>query len=163
MDFMDSSHTPSQTPEHYSGSLIGIATHQVAKGEITTHTQASISLEKGLDDYPGRKNPDTAITLLSLQSWQDACHEVGAELDWTQRRAQLLIDRIDFRDADIGRQIQIGSVIVEITRETDPCALMDKLHPGLKQALTPYWRGGARCRVIQAGNIQQGDTVHWVG
>ncbi len=142
--------------------LLAIATHQKHLGEIALHQNAQVSTENGLGDYRGKKNTKTAITLLSKQSWETACLEAGASLDWTQRRAQLLIDDITFSEADLGRHIAIGEVILRITQETDPCKLMDKLHLGLKNALTPDWRGGARCEVIQGGIIQVNDVVQWL-
>ncbi|MEA3404640.1 MAG: MOSC domain-containing protein [Pseudomonadota bacterium] len=140
--------------------LIGIATHTASRGPITEHQTIKVTKESGLkDDYQGAKRRSTQITLLSLKSWQTACNEVGADIDWTERRANLLIDDIDFDESMVGRQIQIGEILLEITRETDPCSRMDDLHQVLKQALTPDWRGGARCKVLREGRIKIGDRV----
>lgn len=140
--------------------LIGIATHPSSKDQITTHDSISVSIESGLkNDFQGQKNSNTAITLLSLKNWLTACKECDCEIDWTERRANLLIDDIEFNDEMIGQQLQIGEILLEITKETDPCARMEALQTGLKQALTPNWRGGARCRVLRAGKIQLDDNV----
>ncbi len=140
--------------------LIGIATHQESKGEITTHQSIKIKEKTGLkNDYQGQKNELTAVTLLSLKSWEQACQECGADLDWTERRANLLVDDFDFSREMIGQQLQVGKVLLEITSETDPCPRMEALHPGLEDALKPDWRGGARCRVLRKGEIQIGDPV----
>ena len=140
--------------------LIGIATHSSSKGKIITHSRIKITADQGLkDDYRGGLDPQTAVTLLSLKSWQQACQACGAELDWTERRANLLIDDFNFNIDLVGQQIQIGQTLLEITAETDPCERMEALHPGLKDALTPNWRGGARCRVLRKGKIELGDSV----
>ncbi|BCN93456.1 molybdenum cofactor biosynthesis protein [Thiomicrorhabdus immobilis] len=140
--------------------LIGIATHQDSRGEIHTHNEIQISLETGLEkDYQGKKNPNTSVTLLSKKSWELACAQAGKELNWTERRANLLIDDIEFSDLMVGQQIQIGNVLLEITKETDPCSRMDELQPGLKEALSPDWRGGARCKVLRKGEVTIGDKV----
>ena len=140
--------------------LIGIATHQESKGEISTHSEISITPESGLEnDYQGQKNRQTQVTLLSLKSWQQACKEAGKEINWTERRANLLINDIEFSESMIGSQVQIGTVLLEITKETDPCSRMDALQPGLKAALTPDWRGGARCKVLRKGQVSIGDKV----
>lgn len=140
--------------------LIGIATHQQSKGKISTHTEINITLESGLkNDFQGKKNQLTQVTLLSLKSWQQACKEAGKEINWTERRANLLIDDIEFSESMIGAQVQIGSVLLEMTKETDPCNRMDALQPGLKAALTPDWRGGARCKVLREGLVSIGDKV----
>ncbi|WP_178862343.1 MOSC domain-containing protein [Thiomicrorhabdus cannonii] len=141
--------------------LIGIATHQASKGPIQTHERIHVSVESGLEnDYQGAKNPIKQVTLLSLKSWQAACEEAGKTLPWTERRANLLVDEMDFDASMIGMQVQVGQVLLEIVCETDPCSRMEALQPGLKQAMMPDWRGGARCKVLRAGDIQLGDQVH---
>ncbi len=140
--------------------LIGIATHSESRGLISTHKTIKVLEQTGLEgDYQGHINPQYAVTILSLNSWQDACEECGAEIDWSERRANLLVDHVDFNTEMLGQQIQIGKVLLEITAETDPCSRMDQLQPGLKQALTPNWRGGVRCRVLRAGSIEIGAAV----
>ncbi|MCH6566428.1 MAG: MOSC domain-containing protein [Proteobacteria bacterium] len=66
---------------------------------------------------------------------------------------------MQFGESDVGKTIRIGEVCLEITQETYPCSLMDKQHQGLKDALTPKWRGGVCCNVLNAGSIQVGDRV----
>lgn len=140
--------------------LIGIATHQSSKGPITKHDTIKVSKESGLEnDFQGQRRRDTQVTLLSLKSWQQACSEVKADIDWTERRANLLIDDMKFDESLIGQQVQIGEVLLEITRETDPCQRMEELAIGLKSALMPDWRGGARCKVLRAGRINLKDRV----
>jgi len=140
--------------------LIGIATHPESKAPIIQHQSIYVSRENGLEnDYQGSKNRRTQVTLLSLKSWDKACDLAGTELDWSERRANLLIDDIEFDESMIGQQVQIGSILLEITAETDPCDRMEALAPGLKAALTPNWYGGARCKVLREGQIQLGDKV----
>ncbi|CAN8138940.1 Molybdenum cofactor biosynthesis protein [uncultured Thiomicrorhabdus sp.] len=146
--------------------LIGIATHQRSRGEIRTHREATLNCLNGLGDYRGNKHPKTSVTILSLTAWEAACNEASdllpLEIDWTERRANLLVDDIDFSELDIGRKLQIGQTILQVTRETDPCLRMDGLAQGLKAALKPNWRGGARCEVIQGGKITLNDKVIWL-
>jgi MOSC domain-containing protein YiiM len=143
--------------------LIGIATHQSSRGEICRHTSIKASLELGLDDYPGRKNLKTAITILSQEQWQLSTQLAGcASLDWTERRSQLLIDKGTFSKNDLGKRIQIGDLILQVTAETDPCQRMDDLCPGLRKALASDFRGGIRCCIIKPGEIKLGDEVRWL-
>jgi len=143
--------------------IIGIATHQKSRSPIIEHDSINVTKESGLEnDFQGARRPSTQVTLLSKKSWELACHEAGMSaesLNWTERRANLFIDDLDFNESMMGQQVQIGEVLLEMTRETDPCARMDALHPGLKAALTPDWRGGARCKVLRPGRIKIGDRV----
>ncbi|WP_127470717.1 MOSC domain-containing protein [Thiomicrorhabdus aquaedulcis] len=141
--------------------LLGIATHAQSKSDIITHERILIGLTTGLTgDYRGQKDPKKQVTLLSKATWDAVTALIGEPLDWTQRRANLLIDDMDFSEALIGQQVQIGAVLLEITCETDPCSRMLALNPKLKDALTPDWRGGARCKVLREGEIKIGDPVH---
>jgi len=58
-----------------------------------------------------------------------------------------------------GARLRIGGAVLEVSCETDPCERMDSQHPGLREALTPDWRGGVSCRVLEAGEIATGDAV----
>ena len=48
---------------------------------------------------------------------------------------------------------------IEITDECEPCERMEALHPGLRAAMTPDWRGGFLGRVVEDGEIAVGDEV----
>ncbi|MDG6773017.1 MOSC domain-containing protein [Thiomicrorhabdus sp. ZW0627] len=140
--------------------LIGIATHSSSKGPITTHERIHVSKESGLEnDYQGARRRETQVTLLSKKRWDEVCRQLDADINWTERRANLLVDDMDFDESMIGQQIQVGSVLLEITCETDPCMRMEAIKPGLKEALTPNWYGGARCKVLREGEIELDDNV----
>jgi MOSC domain-containing protein YiiM len=113
-----------------------------------------------LGDFRGSQQ-NRQITILSESAWQKACDEVGAELPWTVRRANLLVDGVEFDASFVGKRVRIGDVELEITRETDPCSRMDAQHQGLTAALTPDWRGGVCCRVVEPGDITIGDAVEF--
>ena len=74
-----------------------------------------------LGDFRGSQQ-DRQITILSESAWRKACDEVGAELPWTVRRANLLVDGVEFDESFVGKRVRIGEVELEITRETDPCS-----------------------------------------
>jgi MOSC domain-containing protein YiiM len=84
--------------------------------------------------------------------------ELDAELPWTTRRANLLVEGIPLAHTE-GRRLQIGGLLLEITGECDPCQRMDQAKPGLQDALTPDWRGGVLCRVLEGAEIKVGDAV----
>lgn len=139
--------------------LSAIAFRRQAKGPMLEIASVAISREAGVvpdtRGKPGRRQ----VTLLSLQSWQDACADLGTDLPWTMRRANLLIDGLRFTAADVGRVLRIGDVELQILLETDPCPRMDAQHDGLTNALTPHWRGGVCCRVLRDGTVRTGDAA----
>lgn len=120
---------------------------------------AQVSDHSGiLGDYRGAQ-PGRQITILSEASWRKACQEIDAELPWTMRRANLLVDGVEFDESWVGSKILIGDVELVITRETNPCSRMDAQHQGLTAALVPEWRGGICCDVVKPGNIKLGDQL----
>lgn len=149
-----------------NGTLNGIAIRDASRAPMTVLDQAEVSTERGVaDDFRGQQR-SRQVTVLFEDAWQAACDELETELPWTVRRANLLLRNVSFHpkfDAERVVQgtytIRVGDVILQATKETEPCHRMDEQQAGLRQALTPNWRGGLCCKVIQSGTVRMGDTV----
>lgn len=99
------------------------------------------------------------VTLIERGDWDAAMAEVGYAIPWQERRANLLVEGLDLPQTP-GTRLRIGcDVIVEVTRETDPCERMEALAPGLRAALSSDWRGGICTRVKVGGHITVGDYI----
>ncbi len=145
------------------GTVTGIALREKAHAPMQTIESVEISVEAGLHgDSRGKPGP-RQVTLLSEGQWAEACETVEVDLAWTYRRANLLVAGLRFSPDMVGDTVVIGDLKMEITGETDPCVRMDQQHQGLTQALTPDWRGGICCRVLQDGKVALGDAVEIVG
>ena len=141
-----------------TGKLIGIARAAELRSPLEELPAASLSVESGIEgDVRGRK-PGRQVTVLFRESWDDACRELGVMLPWVTRRANLLVEGLPPLQA-AGARLKIGETVLEATMETDPCFLMEKAHKGLKNALTPAWRGGVCCKVVSGGVLKLGDLV----
>lgn len=139
-------------------SLIGIAVKPRRLQPMQLRDAGELSLPAGLvGDSRGEPGP-RQVTLLSLTAWHAACDEIGIILPWTERRANLLVGELPLYQS-AGSRIVIGDAVLEISGETDPCARMTAVHPGLFDALRPDWRGGVCCRVLQGGWITLGMAV----
>jgi MOSC domain-containing protein YiiM len=101
------------------------------------------------------------VTLLDAGRWREAEAELGATVDPSGRRANLLTEGIDYRDQR-DRLVTIGMVRVRLRGETPPCERMNEAHPGLRDALIPDWRAGAYGELLDDGEIALGDDVAWV-
>ncbi|MFC3581267.1 MOSC domain-containing protein [Sphingomonas hylomeconis] len=146
-----------------TGVLGGIARHARPKAACELVDHIHVTLEGGIaGDYRGamRGKPyRRQVTLIERGDWDAALAEVGVDIPWQERRSNLLIEGLDLPQTK-GVRLRIGAdVLLEITRETDPCERMEALAPGLKAALLPDWRGGACAMVIQGGTIAVGDTI----
>jgi len=70
----------------------------------------------------------------------------------------LLIEGITLKETS-GLFLHVGNTVIEITKETSPCKIMDDAHLGLMRALVPDWRGGVLGTVIVEGYVELGDEV----
>ena len=139
------------------GKVLGIALRCKDKTKMTPVSSARAAVDGGLDgDNP--VSPDRGITFIAQGQWQTTINELGVDLPWWTRRANVLIDAPALAHL-IGRRIRVGEVEVDIKAETKPCDLMDKQHMGLKTTLKPDCRAGVYGRVLQAGTIKISDTV----
>lgn len=140
-------------------SVLAIAMRAKPRAAMQTTDRVQLSIERGIDgDFRGGQK-GRQVTVLSQSAWNKACAELDTELPWTTRRANLLIDGIEFGENDLGKTLRIGEVELVVTQETDPCSRMDEQHPGLTAALLPDWRGGVCCDVVTPGAIEVGDPV----
>lgn len=113
-----------------------------------------------LGDHFSKAGGKRQITLLSLEDWKEVCQIVGP-IDPKKRRANLLISGLDLKES-VGRTIRVGTVDIYIEGETTPCRLMDETRDGLKNALSPDWRGGVYGRVLCGGLILVGSDISFI-
>jgi len=140
------------------GRLEAIAIRSRSRAPMREIERADVSAHAGVaGDARGKPGP-RQVTVLSAEAWTAACAELGAELPWTLRRANLLVSGVALEEAS-GSVLDIAGVRLEVTGETDPCRVMDLQHAGLRAALAPHWRGGVTCRVLAGGAIAVGDAA----
>lgn len=140
-----------------TGTVRGIA-HRPSDGEAMILADACKVRTQGCLDLENRKPGPRAITLLSREAWSDTCADLGADLPWKTRRANLLVAGIDL-PSTIGKRVQIGEVRILVHGESKPCNLMDQQHAGLREALKPHGRGGVFGEILEGGTIRIGDAV----
>ena len=146
-----------------TGRLAGIARHAVPKGPMEVIDTAIVTLEGGVEgDVRGRIKPGgrgrRQVTLIERADWDAALAEIDRTIPWQERRANLLVEDFDLPQIP-GTRLRIGTVLLQITMECDPCHRMDAIADGLQAALTPDWRGGVCTRVIEGGTIRIGDNI----
>ncbi len=144
------------------GRLVGIARRDTKRAPMETLEQAEVSDQTGVAQDSRGKPGNRTVTVISARDWREVCAELGQEIPWTTRRANLLVDDIDLPKS-AGQIIEVGDVRLKVTMEVDPCSRMDEQVEGLTNALKPDWRGGVGCCVLQGGTISIGDAVTIVG
>jgi len=141
-----------------NGELLGIARRSKPRKPMETANEVLVTIEAGVEGDCHGSVPDRQVTVISADSWRDACQDLGMEVPWTKRRANLVLGGIDLCDTE-GALILIGEVLLEIAGENPPCRVMDIQQDGLRKALKPDWRAGVSCRVLAGGKIKVGDAV----
>jgi MOSC domain-containing protein YiiM len=146
------------------GRIAGIARHDRPLGPMEVLDRAELVEGQGIaGDFRGtRKAGSTGqngVVLIEAGDWAAATAECGADVPWHERRGNLLVDGLDLPQVP-GAKLRIGrEALVEITQECAPCERMEALHPGLRSALEPDWRAGARARVLRGGEVTVGDEI----
>ena len=137
--------------------LRGIAVRGARRAPMREVQEASVTVTDGIvEDYRGTGLRQ--VTFIDAGQWQQVVGELGVDLPWHTRRANLLIDGLDL-PAAVGSRLRIGDCLFEIHGETEPCERMDELQAGLRQGLTPEMRGGVWGRVIESGQLRVGQAV----
>ncbi len=142
-----------------SSVLKGIAIRDSSRAPMQQLEYADVSMQQGIVGDARGGSRKRQVTILSEQDWTAVCEELKAPLHWSLRRANFLISDIQFSKQWVGTQLSIGEVLLQITRETNPCKRMDEAYPGLRHALKSDWRGGVCTKVIAPGRVKLGDPV----
>lgn len=141
------------------GKVIGIATRDKKRGPMVVFAAAKVTFKQGIgDDSRGLIQNDRQVTVMTEESWKAACKDLGSQMHWTTRRANILIDGVDLENTT-GMILKIGNFFLEITGELTPCSRMEEQFKGLSKALTPNWRGGVMCKILSEGEVLEGDEV----
>ena len=122
-------------------------------------SSATLVEAKGVQDSAnfGSHRP---VTLISLERWLEITSQLGADVDPSARRADLLVSGVDLENSR-GRLLNVGDCILSIGGEVRPCERMEEAHRGLREAMAPHWGGGAWAEVIRGGQIRVNDRVAW--
>jgi MOSC domain-containing protein YiiM len=142
-----------------SGILLAIWIKRAHRGKMDSVPAATLVEGKGVAGSVDRSRR-RQVTILSHEAWDACMAELGASLDPSARRANLLVRGLDL-EATRDRVLRIGDARLQVGGEVTPCERMEEALAGLQQVMRPHWRGGAFARVIAGGAIEVGDEVRW--
>lgn len=142
------------------GRLEAIWIKRMKRGPMDFVEQATLESGKGLignANQGGRRQ----VTILEREVWAELMAEVAGRLPPSARRANLLIRGLSLHHS-LKRILRIGPCRIRILGETKPCERMEEAWPGLQEAMSRAWAGGAFGEVLDDGEIVVGDPVVWV-
>jgi MOSC domain-containing protein YiiM len=128
------------------------------QGAAHQEMQEAIAVEEGGLQGDRRRSQRRAVTLLDEAAWEAAINEAGTSLGPASRRANILVRGMDLSRC-VGRRLRVGTALLEVCGETEPCHKMDEKAPGLRAALDKDMRGGVCCYVQEGGVLRPDDAV----
>lgn len=139
------------------GRLEGIWSKRAHRGPMDARESARLVAGRGLEgsaDQGGRRQ----VSVLAREDWEAALAGLGAAVDPSARRANLLVSGVPLAGSR-GKVIAIGGCRLRVLGELTPCERMDEALPGLEDALRISGRGGIFAEVIAGGEVRVGDPV----
>jgi MOSC domain-containing protein YiiM len=137
--------------------LQGIAVRGASRAPMREVQEASVTVTDGIvEDYRGTGLRQ--VTFIDAGQWRQVVGELGVDLPWHTRRANLLVGGLDL-PGTVGSRLRIGDCLFEIQGETEPCERMNELQAGLRAGLAPEMRGGVWGKVLESGHIRVGQSV----
>jgi MOSC domain-containing protein YiiM len=119
--------------------------------------QDSISLDQNgvLKDKFYGKDISKSVLLVSQKSY-DIAKDNGIDIQPAEIGENILVDFNPY-NLEIGTQLQIGEVLLEISRPCPLCNGLSKVHKELPKLLKHD--RGIYAKVITSGNINKSDTI----
>ena len=97
-------------------------------------------------------NPPRREVLLVSKEHLDA---LGVEPGAT--RENVTVEGADVQSWPVGKRVQVGGALLEITMVCDPCHRMDELRLGLRALLDD--KRGMLAHVVEGGEVALGDSI----
>jgi MOSC domain-containing protein YiiM len=142
------------------GKLEAIWLKRMRRGPMDPVERATLKANRGLVGN-ANQGGKRQVTLIEQEVWERLMAEMGADLDPSARRANLLLSGIRLANTH-HRILRLGNCRIQIWGETKPCEVMEAAWPGLKDAMYGNWAGGAFGVILDDGEIAVGDAVVWV-
>lgn len=140
-----------------AGRLDAIWIKRMKRGPMDPAESATLVAGKGIRGNANQRGK-RQVTIIERERWEALMKELGADLDPSARRANLMVSGVALAGMR-GRVLRIGACRIRIYGETKPCERMDEALPGLQRAMRPDWGGGAFGEILDDGEISVGDAV----
>lgn len=142
-----------------TGRLEGIWLKRSHRGPMDAHASVRLVAGEGIAGGVDRSRR-RQVTIISREVWDELMASLGADVDPSARRANLLVSGVLLAHTR-GRVLRIGAGRLLIGGELTPCERMDEVRPGLRELMRSDWGGGVFAQVLDDAAISVGDPVSW--
>lgn len=137
-----------------------VSIHRVAErnGPAEALEQAVVRTGYGIEgDWRSRERTSRQVTLIEEEALHAAERTLGVPVLPGTSRRQVVVRGVSLNPT-LGKTLQIGDLVLEVTELCDPCSNMERtIGPGGQAALGD--RGGICARVVRGGVLRIGDPV----
>lgn len=98
------------------------------------------------------------VTIIEREVFDQLRLDLDPCVEPAMRRANLMVSGVRLAGTR-GQMLRVGGCAIEVRGETRPCERMDQACPGLREGLSPEWRGGVFGVVVRGGDLNVGDAV----
>ena len=139
---------------------ISISQGGIPKLPIGSARITKAGLEGDGHNHEKHNRPTQAVCLQDSELLEDLYRE-GYPLSYGTIRENLAVRNLGVQCLPIGTVLHFsGGVVLELTKERNPCYVLDSINPRLKEAI--MGRCGFYAQVLEEGTIVCGETIHCV-
>ncbi len=140
-------------------SLQGISYKTVKGGPMIEASSALVTattdVAQDIHGVPSKRQ----VIVLSSEQWQRTCDTLEADLHWTIRRANLLVEGIEFTRNNIGKVLHVGELQLLITDVNGSCSKTDNSCVDVETKAKTELSSTIACQVLIDANINISDQV----
>lgn len=119
--------------------------------------EMNLAAGKGIETDAGFGRAHRQVTVIEKEVF-DRIRASLPTAEPAMRRANVMVSGVRLADSR-NRVLNLGGVRILLRGETRPCERMDEQCPGLREALSTEWAGGAHGLVLDDGLVRVGDIA----
>lgn len=140
-----------------SGRVQAIWIKRSVRGVMDAAMEVSLVAGKGIETDASFGRAHRQVTVIEKEVF-DRIRSSLPSAEPSMRRANVMVSGVRLADSR-NRVLRLGGVRILLGGETRPCERMDEQCPGLREALSTGWGGGAHGVVLDDGLIRVGDAA----
>jgi MOSC domain-containing protein YiiM len=150
----------------WTGTVVSLHISPAAAGEMVSVSAVRAVPGRGLEGdryyaqsgtYSKKPNPDREVTLIESEAIDALRRDYNIEVEPGMCRRNIVTQGVALNHF-IGRDFQVGEVVLRGLRLCEPCGHMEELaERPVRQGL--IHRGGLRAQILTGGTIRTGDPI----
>lgn len=140
-----------------SGRIEAIWIKRSVRGLMDAAIEVNLVAGKGIETDASFGRANRQVTVIEKEVF-DRVRGSLPSAEAAMRRANVMVSGVRLADSR-NRVLRLGGVRILLRGETRPCERMDEQCPGLREALSTEWGGGAHGLVLDDGLVRVGDAA----